>query len=141
MQRTSWKRSLCALVLVLLLAGIGSACGGGQVFGRYKPLPEAYRRNGLISSSTYQVYVTVFGDSEEEARVRGEQEGQSKAIELLLKEPFMSRFNYEKRKNEMVNIVRRHGRVVRVAQESENTWGVVYHITQKGSLRRNLTGL
>ena len=128
----------CFLAGMLLVAG---SCGTGQVFGRYEPLPEAFRRNGLISSSTYQVYLTVFGDNEEEARIKGDEEGRAKTIELLLKEPFMSRFNYEKRKNDMINIVRRHGRVVRVAQESENTWGVVYHVTQKGSLRRNLTGL
>ena len=122
---------------LLLLVG----CSSGQVFSRYEKLPPAFTRNGLISSSTYQVYVTVFGNDEQEARFKGEQEGQARAIELLLKEPFMSRFNYEKRKNDMVNIVRRHGRVVRVAQQSENTWGVVYHITQQGTLRRNLTGL
>ncbi len=125
-------------VFFLLLA---FGCGTGQVFSRYEELPEPFRRNGLISSSTYQVYVTVFGDNEEEARIKGDTEGRAKAIELLLKEPFMSRFNYEKRKNDMIAIVRSHGRVVRVAQQSENTWGVVYHITQQGSLVRNLTGL
>ncbi|MBE7439733.1 MAG: hypothetical protein HS115_14850 [Spirochaetales bacterium] len=114
-------------------------CRSGGLF--YPGLPEHYQKSGLISSSTYQVTFSVLADSEEEARSRGETEGRIRAFEMMVKEPFIGRFNYDRKRNELQRLVSSYGRVVYVARESPGSFGVVYQVTQQGNLKKTLLDL
>lgn len=123
----------------VLLALCAACSSSGGLF--YPGLPEPYQKNGLISSSTYQVAFSVLADSEEEARAKGESEGRARAFEMLIKEPFIGRFNYDRKRNELQRIVAAHGRVVYLARESASSFGVVYQVTQQGTLKKTLLDL
>lgn len=106
-----------------------SACLGGQ--GRYPPLPEAFRRDGMVSSNTYQVHVAVFAEDAATAEARGAALARTKALSLLLQEPMISARISEYGRQEIRRMVE-EGRVVRVHQESADSWIVVLHVSKRG---------
>lgn len=116
--------SICALGLLL-------ACSSPQpVIVEDDSLTE-----GMISSSTYQVNVTAFAPTQDEARATGEKEARRKAFNLILKEPFFRGMLSEDGKQQIRRLVEEKGRVVKVDHVRDNAYNVTYRITQPGGLR------
>lgn len=123
------KTYLLPILFSLLISGY---CQSGGQTPVYTPLPESFRRSGMISSSTYQVYFTVNADSHFEAKHQGEPRGRKRAYELLVNEPFIPRYPSYKGKLRLEQIIRTQGKVVRTNQVSDDTFEVVFHIHKVG---------
>ncbi|MCE9599724.1 MAG: hypothetical protein K8S54_17325 [Spirochaetia bacterium] len=109
------------------------------VFACAAPAPqvseEEVLREGMVSSSTYQVMVTTLADSPEDARIKGEPEARRKAFNLIVREPFFRGMLSDEGRRQLRLIVDQKGRVVRVHQEPDRSYTVVYQITQPGGIR------
>ena len=64
--------------------------GGNGGLPADSTLPGHYRREGLISSNSYQVRVTVLAADPDEARILGEDAGKQRAAELMQSERVIS---------------------------------------------------
>lgn len=106
----------------------------------YEKVPENLKKNGMISSSTYQVWVTTIADNERQALINGEELAKNRALKLLRIEPFTRGGLSQWGANQLQNLVEKHGHVVKIVEESANNWTVIYHI-QKIGLRDDLQKL
>lgn len=98
-------------------------------------LPVHYRREGLISSNTYQVRVTVLATSDAEARILGEDAGKQRAAELMQNERVISsRIGYYGRQ-EIRKLVKKEGQVVLVHPEANGSYTVVLQVYKSGLTR------
>lgn len=95
-------------------------------------MPAEFRRSGMITSSTYQVFITVFGNSEQEAQKNGLQEARQKAYNLLLQEPFIPRNISDEGKRDLRRLIEESGKMVQMVKESDNTWSLVLQINKPG---------
>ena len=107
--------------------------GGNTALPANSTLPELYRREGLISSNSYQVLVQVVAGSEFEARELGRVAGEQRAIELMQNErAISSRIGYYGRQ-EIRKLVEREGTVVFVhPEETPGSYTVVYQVFKAG---------
>lgn len=96
---------------------------------------EEVLREGMVSSSTYQVMVSAIATSAEDARIKGEPEARRKAFNLIVREPFFRGMLSDEGRRQLRMIVDQKGRVVRVKQEPDQTYTVVFQITQPGGIR------
>ncbi|MBL8022359.1 MAG: hypothetical protein JNM27_21965 [Leptospirales bacterium] len=96
---------------------------------------EEVMREGMVSSSTYQVMVSVIAANAEEARIKGEPEARRKAFNLIVREPFFRGMLSDEGRRQLRLIVDQKGRVVRVKQEPDLTYTVFFQITQPGGIR------
>ncbi|MBX7059805.1 MAG: hypothetical protein K1X75_17205 [Leptospirales bacterium] len=103
------------------------------MFGQpeYPPLASEFRRDGMVSSNTYQVHISVFAEDEESALQRGAALARSKAMNLLLQEPMISARISDYGRQEIRRLVDA-ARVVRVHQESADSWIVVLQVSRRG---------
>ena len=95
-------------------------------------LHAAFRRNGLISSSTYQVSLSLEAATREEARRQGGVQAKDMAFYLIMQEPFIRKYLSRKARDEVRNLVESTGRVVRVFPEGGGTWRVVLQVSKIG---------
>lgn len=103
-------------------------------------LPNVFRRNGLISSSTYQVSVVLKAKSREEAKLSGEAQAKERAFFLIMQEPFIRKYLSPKSRDDVLSLVESSGRVVRVFPEKDGSWSVVFQVNRIG-LRSDLERL
>lgn len=92
-------------------------------------------REGMVSSSTYQVMVTAIASNAEDARVKAEPEARRKAFNLIVREPFFRGMLSDEGRRQLRAIVDERGRVVRVRQEPDLTYTVIFQITQPGGIQ------
>lgn len=128
-------------LFILLSAGLASCRTNPEpIYARQGTLPEPFRRNGMISSSTYQVSFVMQATDEDDARRRGEAQGRTETFNLMIKEPFISvRFGHRGRQ-QLERIIQENGRIVRIHKEDEHYYIIVYQVTKVG-LREELQGL
>ena len=107
--------------------------GGNTGLPEGSTLPELYRREGLISSNSYQVLVQVVAGSEFEARELGRVAGEQRATELIQNErSISSRIGYYGRQ-EIRKLVEREGTVVLVhPEETPGSYTVGYQVFKAG---------
>ncbi|MEQ9365252.1 MAG: hypothetical protein RIF32_13480 [Leptospirales bacterium] len=109
--------------------------GGRGVLPPNSTLPPHYRREGLISSNSYQVHVTVLAASKAEARILGEDAGKQRAAELMQNERVISsRIGYYGRE-EIRRLVENEGQVVLVHPENNGGYTVVLQVYKAGLTR------
>ncbi len=95
-------------------------------------MPEVFRRDGMISSSSYQVYVTTSADTEEKAMINGEALARSVMLELLMNESFARVRISEYGKKRLINLIKESGKIVRTAHLEKSKWGISYQINRIG---------
>ncbi len=141
------------IALGLLLIGAPIACSSGDTRDANKAstfvepeggngglpadstLPAHYRREGLISSNSYQVRVTVLAAGPDEARILGEDAGKQRAAELMQSERVISsRIGYYGRQ-EIRKLVENEGQVVLVHPEPDGSYTVVLQVYKAGLTR------
>lgn len=137
----AWLRlaqlALCAglACAASLISGACSSLPPGAGVGPdgriYEPLGPEFRRDGLISSNTYQVHITVYAETEEEALERGRALARAKAANLMLQEPILNLMIGENGKREIRRLAE-GGDVVRVHPEGRDTWIVVLQVYRQG---------
>ncbi|MCR9141101.1 MAG: hypothetical protein NXI24_02535 [bacterium] len=146
-------RNLSLACLCLLVIGNVTACLSGQAndsrsdrppfveleggggLPTDSTLPAHYRREGLISSNSYQVHVTVLAGDRDEARILGEDSGKQRATELMQSERVISsRIGYYGRE-EIRRLVEAEGKVVLVHPEENGSYTVVLQVFKAGLTR------
>ena len=95
-------------------------------------IPPEFKRSGMISSNTYQVYMQIFAASENEAQESGLTKGRKRALELITREPFLPRYPTYQGKLKLEAIINNYGRVVRVHPINQDYWGVVFQVHKIG---------
>ena len=96
-------------------------------------IPSDMRQDGMIDSSTYQVFITAFGSSEEEARLNGLTEARHKAFNLMRKDPALQGKSLGSGSlQELRQLIARNGKIVRIQQEPNGSWSVVLRIEKEG---------
>ncbi|MBI3394889.1 MAG: hypothetical protein HY042_03560 [Spirochaetia bacterium] len=124
-----------ALVLCLL-----PMCRSGQNDGRRNDIPLEMKKNGMVSSSTYQVFVTVVANSEQEALKLADSTARQKAFNLMVQEPFMPRQISDFGQKEVRKLIETNGKMVKFVKDNETSWSAVLHITKEG-LRGHLQNI
>ncbi len=94
--------------------------------------PPEFKRSGMISSNTYQVYMQIFATSRQEAQVNGLKKGRVRAMELITREPFLPRYPSYQGKVRLEAIINNYARVVRVDPINDEYWGVVFQVHKIG---------
>ena len=118
------------LLLVLFLT---AACTSTEDKLRsLQEVPPEFKQSGMISSNTYQVYMTIFASSREEAERNGLIKGRVRALELISREPFLPRYPTYNGKLKLEGIIKNYGRVIRVDPLSQDYWGVVFQVHKIG---------
>lgn len=125
------------LITILMVSLFHSGCSSSsEKENRPKndrnSIPEEFQKDGMISSSTYQVFVRTYGETEEEAKVNGEAAAREKAFKYIIKEPFIRTRLSEYGSGLLKNIIKKNGKIVRIAMDSERTWSISYHISKIG---------
>ena len=106
--------------------------GGHNGLPADSTLPALYRREGLVSSSTYQVHVVVLAESPDEARLVGDTPARQRAIDLMQNErAISSRIGYYGRQ-EIKRLVEEEGEIVRVHHEKDATYVIVLQVYRAG---------
>lgn len=135
------KKSIVLLLPVALLAALTFCKSGGSGNGNGrtgKPeIPPEMKRNGMVSSSTYQVYITVVSTNEADAQKLADSEARQKAYNLICQEPFMPRVLSDSGKKDVRRLVETNGKIVKFVKENETSWSAVLHV-QKENLRTHL---
>jgi hypothetical protein len=128
------KRVLASIfgLSILLIANCGGGQGNTNNGVRNSSLPDEFKVTGMVSSSTYQVFVTAFGNSEGDVKEAALRDAKQKAFNLILKEPFVSRTISDQGKKEIKNIIEENGKIVRLQKESGDTWSAVFQINKPG---------
>ena len=121
-------------------AGCSSASPRSDLLPDIHPLPREFKRNGLISSSTYQVVVDIETENSDRAAVLGQGMAREKAMHLILQEAFVNRNISAVGKSQIEKLIEMQGKIVKVQQVEENLYSVVYQI-QKLNLRHSLQQL
>ncbi|MCB1170536.1 MAG: hypothetical protein KDK25_09395, partial [Leptospiraceae bacterium] len=114
---------------VLLLAFCSST---EDTLRELQEIPPEFKRSGMISSNTYQVYMQIFATSAKEAQVSGLAKGRKRAMELITREPFLPRYPTYQGKLKLEAIINSYGRVVRVHPINQDYWGVVFQVHKIG---------
>lgn len=96
-------------------------------------LPDEYRRTGMISSSTYQVYYRVMARDQADAESIAKNESEQYALKYLLQEPFIyvtiSQYGVQR----LQDLIKKKGQVVAVQKANDaDYYEIVYHITDYG---------
>lgn len=112
----------------LLSVGCQSPSSGPVENSTYQSIPAPFRKNGMISSSTYQVYVETKADSEEKAKINGEALARTTAFRLLTNESFARIRISEYGRRKIKDLIEKEGSIVRISQIKENRWGISYQI-------------
>lgn len=132
------KTKVVFLLPVALIAALSfcksSGNGNGNGRGSKSEIPPEMKRNGMVSSSTYQVFITVVSTTESDARKLAESEARQKAFNLICQEPFMPRVLTDGGKKEVRMLVDANGKIVKFVKESDTSWSAVLHV-QKENLR------
>lgn len=87
------------------------------------------KTDGFVSDSAYQVFITVFARDESEAMRVGKADASRKALNLILKD--LNRASENARK-EMKRYVETNGEVIKVVQESRDSWSIVFRVQKEG---------
>jgi hypothetical protein len=103
-------------------------------------LPAEFRRNGMISSSTYQVYMQVFAETESDVMKTGKKSAQERAFQLLRKEPFINPRISEYGIQTLKKLIADNGKIIRAVPDGPRTWSLVFQISKIG-LRENLKAI
>ncbi|MCB1323409.1 MAG: hypothetical protein KDK34_24330 [Leptospiraceae bacterium] len=98
----------------------------------YEPLQEQFKREGLISSNTYQVHVIVSAADAGEARSVGRPLALERALESILKEPSLHSNMSFHGQQQIKNLVYEEGRVVRIHQKDAQHWFVIMQVYRNG---------
>ncbi len=130
-------RTVYSVLLALSLSTLPFGC---KTVESYRPeaeelrdtIPDEYRRTGMISSSTYQVYFRVSARSYSEALDIARSQAEHLALRYLLKEPFIyitiSPYGVQRLKE----LIHKKGKIIAVQKAEDNYYDVVYHITDYG---------
>lgn len=86
----------------------------------------------MVSSSTYQIYITLFADSRDEATSNGLLQARKRALELILNEPFIYMRISDYGRQQLVKLIEEHGRIVMLEKLQDNSWGLVFHVQKQG---------
>ncbi|MCB1324807.1 MAG: hypothetical protein H7A21_11465 [Spirochaetales bacterium] len=120
--------TLALLFSVIACASTGQSDGAADQNG----LPEAYFREGLISSNTFQVYVLVTATSPEEAMNLGLPIVREHCEDSLLREPSLNSRISPNGVRELRELVFSNGSVVRLHQQAPDRWMLVYQVFRLG---------
>jgi hypothetical protein len=129
-------RTIYPILLTLLLSAL-AGCKTEEDYRRAaeqlrNSIPDEYRRTGMISSSTYQVYFRITARSDSEALDLARSECEPLALRYLLKEPFIyvtiSPYGVQRLKD----LIHKKGRIITVHRAENQEYEVVYHITDYG---------
>lgn len=130
-------RTIHSILFALLLSAFLPGCKTGEDYRREAEqlrdnIPDEYRRTGMISSSTYQVYFRISARSYSEALDIARNECEPLALRYLLKEPFIyiriSPFGVQRLKD----LIRKKGHIIAVQKTENHYYDVVYHINDYG---------
>ena len=93
-----------------------------------RSISNEYKRTGMISSSTYQVYFQVIASSDDEAMNAAQSQAEPLALRYLLKEPFIyvtiGPYGVQKLKD----IIHKKGRIVAIQKAGGDFYDAVFHI-------------
>ncbi len=133
------KKAILVFLPVVLVATLTfcKSNGNGNGRGGKTEIPPEMKRNGMVSSSTYQVFITVVSTNEAEAQKLADSEARQKAFNLICQEPFMPRVLSDSGKAEVRKLVQASGKIVKFVKETDTSWSAVLHV-QKESLRTHL---
>lgn len=130
-------RTIHSILFALLLSAFLPGCKTGEDYRREAEqlrdnIPDEYRRTGMISSSTYQVYFRISARSYSEALDIARNECEPLALRYLLKEPFIyitiSPYGVQRLKD----LIRKKGQIIAVQKTENHYYDVVYHINDYG---------
>lgn len=92
-------------------------------------LPEEYKRTGMLSSSTYQIFLKIKADSFEEALTIAKKEIFEVAYYYITLEPFMFRYISPYGKQQILDLIRSKGKIIAIQKNfQENVYDVVFHV-------------
>ncbi|MCS7204470.1 MAG: hypothetical protein NZ853_02105 [Leptospiraceae bacterium] len=93
--------------------------------------PDEFKRTGLITSSTYQVYFYVRGETYAQALAIAKREAVPLALGYILMEPFITIRITAQGKAKIRNIIQSKGRIVFFKKIPNNSdhYEVVFHVT------------
>ena len=109
-----------------------SGCSGMQKKNNDTPLPAEFTRSGLISSSTYQVMVTLENKNENDAKLEGTELAIEKATSLISQEVFIYRKLSIDGRRRIRKLVEEKGKVVMFQKTSEKIYSLVYQVNHPG---------
>ncbi|MBI38886.1 MAG: hypothetical protein CMF59_04750 [Leptospiraceae bacterium] len=119
--------------LLILICALSGFCSSTEdTLRELQELPPEFKRSGMISSNTYQVYMQIFATTRQEAQVNGLKKGRLRAMELITREPFLPRYPTYQGKVRLEAIINNYGRVVRVDPINDEYWGVVFQVHKIG---------
>ncbi len=94
-------------------------------------LPEEFKKTGMLSSSTYQIFLKVRADTYEEALLITQKEILEIAYYYITLEPFMLRTLSPYGKQQIFDLIKNKGKVVLIKRNlSENVYDVVFHVSE-----------
>jgi hypothetical protein len=99
---------------------------------KYSGMPAEFRRSGMISSSTYQVHMQIYAETEADVKKNGSKSAQERAFQLLRKEPFIYSKISEYGIANLKKLIAENGKIVRSIPEGPRTWSIVYQISKIG---------
>ncbi len=95
-------------------------------------LAPEFRRSGMISSSTYQVYMQIYAESEDQVGENGLKSARDRAFHLIRKEPFIHSRITENGLQNLKKIIATNGKIIKYVQEGPRTWSIVFQISKIG---------
>lgn len=120
-------------LIVFLSLGLVFHCSSTEdTLRELQEMPEEFKRSGMISSNTYQIYMQIFATSEQEAQVKGLNKGRKRALELITREPFLPRYPSYQGQRKLEAIIQNYGRVIRVQPINQDYWAVVFQVHKIG---------
>lgn len=123
-------RHFTLTMLIILLSSCSLQPKTGEAI--YETMPEAFQKNGMISSSTYQVFVRTTADTKEKALINAEALAKTRAYELLLNESFTRIRVSDYGKKRLKKVIEENGKIVRLAHESKHKWGGAFQVNKIG---------
>jgi len=95
-------------------------------------LPESLKKNGMVSSSTYQANIITGASSCNEAIPKADPILREKTYNLLTLEPFIPRFLTDIGKKQLRDLIKENGKIIRCGKQSNSEYYVVFHVTKPG---------
>lgn len=127
-----FNNRIVKVIFMMFIVTASSACAGSRSHEKNQDisLPPEFKRSGMISSSTYQVIVSLENMSEDDAKKEGADLAIEKAASLISQEVFINRNLSMDGRKKIRKLVEEKGKIVRVQKTSDKIYSIVYQVNQ-----------
>ena len=109
-----------------------TASTSDQKIDSTETIPASMKNDGFISASVFQVFITVFGSDESEARSAGLNQGLRKALNIIRHHPSMRGKRLSRAAlNELRMELQANAKIVALRRKSSGAWDVVLRIERE----------